>query len=245
MKEKQEAFTFEQEMNLERWQRNLSEKAEEESDINPASPVKVTGNSIVSGWWGKAWSTNLNQYGEYTRNWIQGRRHVVFGTIVDLKIRKGLISVKARGNREKPYNVKIHVEPLSVRKYIALLEKCQDKPKTVEDLFAGRFSEKMKEILQDEDGLFPSVDEIQFSCDCPDRLHMCRHIIAALYGVGHRLDENPDLLFSLRGIEAENFVDKNLEKKIEQMLENGKQVMQAAIEEQEMRKLSAFWEDAL
>ena len=51
---------------------------------------------------------------------------------------------------------------------------------------------------------------------------MCKHVAAALYGVGVRLDENPALFFELRGINMEKFIDVALENRVEAMLANAK-----------------------
>ena len=43
--------------------------------------------------------------------------------------------------------------------------------------------------------------EITLNCNCPDWADMCKHVAASLYGVGVRLDESPELLFKLRGVD--------------------------------------------
>ena len=48
---------------------------------------------------------------------------------------------------------------------------------------------------------FPRPSEIKLSCSCPDWADMCKHVAAVLYGVGARLDEKPQLLFALRGVD--------------------------------------------
>jgi hypothetical protein len=55
--------------------------------------------------------------------------------------------------------------------------------------------------LREGDGLFPAPKEIKLSCSCPDWADKCKHVAAALYGVGARLDEKPALLFELRGVD--------------------------------------------
>ena len=70
------------------------------------------------------------------------------------------------------------------------------------------------------DGLFPTPREISFSCSCPDWAVMCKHVAAALYGVGARLDEDPTLFFSLRGIDTGRFVDVVIANRVEAMLSN-------------------------
>jgi uncharacterized Zn finger protein len=59
----------------------------------------------------------------------------------------------------------------------------------------------MDRVCRKGDGLFPSPQEIKLSCSCPDWADMCKHVAAALYGVGARLDEKPHLLFVLRGVD--------------------------------------------
>ena len=78
----------------------------------------------------------------------------------------------------------------------------------------------MQELFQGKDGLFPTPSEISLSCSCPDWALMCKHVAAALYGVGVRLDEQPLLFFELRGINVEHFIDVTLANKVEEMLAN-------------------------
>ena len=49
---------------------------------------------------------------------------------------------------------------------------------------------------------------------------MCKHVAAALYGVGARLDTQPALFFELRGIDMERFLDVAVANKVEAMLKN-------------------------
>ena len=38
-------------------------------------------------------------------------------------------------------------------------------------------------------------------CSCPDGASMCKHIAAVLYGIGSRLDQRPELFFTLRDVD--------------------------------------------
>ena len=64
----------------------------------------------------------------------------------------------------------------------------------------------MERICRRGDGLFPSPKEIQLSCSCPDWADMCKHVAAVLYGVGARLDQQPELLFVLRGVDERELI---------------------------------------
>ena len=39
------------------------------------------------------------------------------------------------------------------------------------------------------------------SCSCPDWATMCKHVAAAMYGVGARFDSQPELIFTLRKVD--------------------------------------------
>jgi hypothetical protein len=55
-------------------------------------------------------------------------------------------------------------------------------------------------LCDPERGLFPRTEELDLHCSCPDGAWLCKHLAAVLYGVGARLDEAPELLFTLRGV---------------------------------------------
>ena len=64
----------------------------------------------------------------------------------------------------------------------------------------------MEVVTDRKKGLFPLPREISLKCSCPDWAVMCKHVAAVLYGVGARLDERPELLFLLRGLDHEELV---------------------------------------
>jgi uncharacterized Zn finger protein len=45
-------------------------------------------------------------------------------------------------------------------------------------------------------------------CSCPDWAGLCKHLAASLYGVGARLDQNPGLLFLLRGVDPADLISQ-------------------------------------
>ncbi len=80
------------------------------------------------------------------------------------------------------------------------------------ELLQGRFSDNTMEIMTNQNkGLFPKPSEITLNCDCPDWADMCKHIAAVLYGVGARLDHQPELLFLLRNVDHEELISAELD----------------------------------
>ena len=77
----------------------------------------------------------------------------------------------------------------------------------------------MQRLTRKADGLFPSPKEIKLDCSCPDYSDCCKHIAAVMYGVGARLDKQPELLFLLRDVDHQELVteavsDGNLEQEL-------------------------------
>lgn len=183
-------------------------------------PIIVSGRKITKSWWGTAWCENLERYADYASRLERGKRYVRSGTVVDLKIEKGKIEARVQGRRKTPYKIEIRISPLNQQRCQNIIDQCSEKIENMEELISGNFPVSMKELFLGEDGLFPKPSEISFNCSCPDWALMCKHVAAALYGVGVRLDENPALFFELRGIDMDKFIDVALENRVEIMLEN-------------------------
>lgn len=193
-------------------------------------PVHVTGRDIVKSWWGQAWCSNLEQYADYASRLERGKRYIRTGAVLDLKIEKGKIRARVQGTRKAPYKVEIRISPLSEEKCQEIIQQCSRKIENLETLLSGTFPEELKELFQGNNGLFPEPKEISFNCSCPDWALLCKHVAAALYGVGVRLDKDPALFFQLRGINMEHFIDVTLANKVETMLENAGKISSRVIE---------------
>lgn len=142
-----------------------------------------------------------------------------------------------QGTRKTPYKVEIRISPLSEEKCRSIISRCGKKIENLEELLAGNFPEEMKELFQGKDGLFPTPIEISFNCSCPDWALLCKHVAAALYGVGVRLDEQPLLFFELRGIDVGRFIDVTLANKVEAMLTNAEKPSSRIMDEEDVKGL--------
>ena len=201
------------------------------------NPVVIQGRGIANSWWGRAWCANLEQYADFESRLGRGKRYVKTGAVIDLKIEKGKILAKVQGTRKTPYKVEIRISPLSEERCQEVIGKCGQRVENLEKLLAGDFPMELKELFTEQDGLFPTPREISFSCSCPDWALMCKHVAAALYGIGARLDENPSLFFELRGIEVGRFVDVAIANRVEAMLKNAGRVSARMIRDDEIREL--------
>ncbi|GLR87929.1 SWIM zinc finger family protein [Bradyrhizobium iriomotense] len=162
------------------------------------APVTIEGRTIAKTFWGKSWCTNLERYGDYASRVPRGRTYVRNGSVLDLKIARGEVAAMVAGS--SLYKIKIAIAPVKAACWKAICRDCAGAIDSLVELLQGRLAKGiMDRVCREGDGLFPSPEEIKLSCSCPDGADMCKHVAAALYGVGARLDENPELLFVLRG----------------------------------------------
>lgn len=164
------------------------------------NPVVLTGRIIANTFWGKAWCNNLESYSDFENRLPRGRTYVRNGSVLDLAITKGEISALVNGS--SLYKVNITISPLAASKWQDIIKECAGKIDSLIELLRGKFSKSVMDIITRQNtGLFPHPKEIELSCSCPDYADMCKHIAAALYGVGARLDESPEQLFILRHVD--------------------------------------------
>jgi uncharacterized Zn finger protein len=165
-----------------------------------AAPVTIEGRTIAKSFWGRSWCTNLERYSDFESRMPRGRTYVRNGSVVDLQIAKGEVAAMVAGS--SLYKIKIIVAPVTAARWKAICRDCAGEINSVVELLQGRLAKGvMDRVCQQGDGLFPAPEEIKLSCSCPDWADMCKHVAAALYGVGARLDERPQLLFKLRGVD--------------------------------------------
>jgi uncharacterized Zn finger protein len=164
------------------------------------APVVIRGRSIAQTFWGKSWCENLERYSDYSNRLPRGRTYVRNGSVIDLKITAGNATALVSGS--SIYQVSAQINALAPTRWKALRKDCAGAIDTLVELLQARFSKGiMERMCRRDSGLFPSPEEIRFSCSCPDWADMCKHVAAVLYGVGARLDEQPELLFQLRNVD--------------------------------------------
>ncbi len=168
------------------------------------SPVSAE-RTITKTFWGKAWCENLERYSDFSNRLPRGRTYIRNGSVIDLTIGAGAISAQVMGSELYKITVKINAVPAQQWQNIGA--DCAGSIDSLVELLQGRFSKSvMERICLPGKGLFPSPKEIEFECSCPDWASMCKHVAAVFYGVGVRLDEQPELLFTLRRVDAKELV---------------------------------------
>ena len=171
------------------------------------SPVVIEGRTIAGTFWGEAWCDNLERYSDFASRLPRGRTYVRNGSVVDLQVGPGSVTALVSGSTM--YDVKVTVGPVSRSRWSAICTDCSGAIDSLVELLQGRFSKGvMTRLCEEKTGLFPSPSDILFTCSCPDWASMCKHVAAVLYGIGARLDHQPELLFTLRKVNQQDLIAK-------------------------------------
>ncbi|MBF6990847.1 hypothetical protein [Cupriavidus sp. IK-TO18] len=180
-----------------------AEKAKKAGSV--LSPIASYRGAIAKTFWGKAWCDNLESYSDYANRLPRGRTYVRNGSVIDLQITAGEVRAQVMGS--SLYTVAVSVTACPAKQWRAIGADCAGSIDSIVELLQGKLSSAvMERICKPRSGLFPVPEEIRFSCSCPDWASMCKHISAVLYGIGARLDQQPELLFALRRVDANDLV---------------------------------------
>ena len=215
-----------------RSKKKLEQLMKKNKDIKP---VIIEGATLAKTWWGKAWNRNLEAYADYSNRIGRGRSYVRCGSVLDLQIQEGNIKALVQGSDSNPYSIVIKIKSLEKTIWEEIKDFCAGKLDSLQELLMGKFPEALGEIFTAHGkGLFPSPKEIDFDCSCPDWASMCKHVAATLYGIGARLDHEPNLFFLLRKIEIGDLISETIRDKTEELLTRAKRKSLRIIEGQDL-----------
>jgi len=178
-------------------------------------PIQIEGRTIAKSFWGKSWCENLERYSDYENRLPRGRTYARNGSILDLQMSPGKITAIVQGS--DVYDVTVDLSPLPKKDWEKITRDCSQSIHSLLDLLQGRLSDGvMERLARPKEGLFPQPREIKIRCSCPDWAELCKHAAAVLYGVGARLDSQPELLFLLRQVDQSELIrhaanDKSLD----------------------------------
>ena len=171
-------------------------------------PIQIEGRTIARSFWGQGWCTHLESFSDFSNRLPRGRTYVRNGSVCHLEIGPGQVTAMVSGS--KIYNVTIGIKELSCAVWEEVKHKCAGSIGSMLELLQGKLSDEVMQVVTDaHKGLFPRPEEISLHCDCPDWAVMCKHVAAVLYGVGHRLDQEPELLFTLRRVQARELISSD------------------------------------
>jgi len=187
--------------------------------IPSLTPVTVNDNILATNWWAKAWNTNLKIYTKNNMHLEKGKLHFKCEALADLKISSNYIEAIVIGSKSAPYDVTITIKPIPETKWLKFQKMYSGDLESFEKILDNHFPKDMSDIFSNKaSGLFPAVKEITFNCTCSAHTKICKHIAVALYGLGSMIDQKPQLLFQLRGVNLLEFISNSIHKERKDIL---------------------------
>lgn len=163
-------------------------------------PVINTSRKLASNFWGSAWMKQLALCESGGMCLAPGRTLLRHGCVLDLRITPGCIT--ALISAEELYEVDLHLSPIEGEQLEALSQVCNTRIDSLLALLEGNTNpDVLQQLCHPDHGLLPTPQDWRMCCTCPDWAEPCPHAAAAIYAAGCLIDETPELLFTLRGIE--------------------------------------------
>ena len=156
--------------------------------------------AFAKNWWAQRWIAALERLvdsGRLTR----GRSYARKGQVLSIEETKDGIIARVQGSRRSPYKVKIQIASLSDTQWETVIDTLAEQALFTAQLLAGDMPQEIESAFEAANThLFPSRrDDLKTECSCPDYSNPCKHIAATHYILGERFDEDPFLIFRLRG----------------------------------------------
>jgi len=162
---------------------------------------------IGETWWSKRWISVLESFGMGARLG-RGRSYARQGQVVSIDIEKGVVTARVQGSRPKPYSIEIKLKPLSETDWDKVTDAMSSQAVFAARLLSGEMPQNIEEAFGEARiSLFPtSIKDLTTDCSCPDWANPCKHIAAVYYLLAERFDEDPFLIFKLRGQTKEELI---------------------------------------
>lgn len=181
--------------------------------------AKSERGAIGETWWSKRWVEVLESFGMGTRL-TRGRSYARQGQVLSINIESGIVKAKVQGSRHQPYAIKIRLEPLSDLDWKQVTTIMASQAIFAAKLLAGEMPKNIEDAFSSINlSLFPATEkDLRTDCSCPDWANPCKHIAAVYYILAERFDEDPFLLFKLRGRTKEAIIATLREKRVEKLV---------------------------
>ena len=177
-------------------------------DFEPTRPIEVKDGikarsqrgAFAKSWWATRWIQAMERLVDAGRL-SRGRSYARKGQVLSIEEKKNGVEARVQGSRRTPYKIDIRVAPLGDAQWEKVIDALAEQALFTALLLAGEMPQDIEEAFQTAGvSLFPDRrGDLTTHCSCPDWSNPCKHVAATHYILGERFDEDPFLLFRLRG----------------------------------------------
>ncbi|MHB1295906.1 MAG: SWIM zinc finger family protein [Anaerolineae bacterium] len=186
-------------------------------DLEPTDPMPVEGGirprsqagRFTTSWWAGRWVHALTRLVDAARL-ARGRAYARRGQVTSLEVQVGLVLAQVQGTQSTPYRVRIEVKTLEDAEWGRAVEAMSSQALYAAQLLNGDMPHEIEDVFRSAGvSLFPeSRSELVTHCTCPDWASPCKHVAAVCMLLGESLDQDPFLLFVMRGRTREQIMSE-------------------------------------
>ena len=166
-------------------------------------------------WWGQRFIEALEDFTDSGRL-QRGRSYSTDNRIKQWLLKDGKVDAKLRGNinpyfgvyKEPTYKVSVQMAHLSAAQWQKIIQKLSLRASFIARLLLNEIPENIETVFADAGvHLLPNdYRDFNVACDCPDYEVPCKHIAGVCYRLAGQLDNDPFLLFEMRGLAPEKLL---------------------------------------
>ncbi len=169
-------------------------------------------------WWGEEFVCALEGFIDSGRL-QRGKAYRTDRRVLAFEMKQANITATVLGNAnpyfgvDTPphYKISIQFEVIAASDWQSIIDRIANNPSWLVKLMLKEVPNNIEVAFKDTYLLPTSFDDIKATCSCPDYANPCKHIAGIYYRLANMLDNDPMLLFELRGLKKNNLL-KALEK---------------------------------
>lgn len=182
-------------------------RAGKPKEVKDGIKAKSRRGAIGEKWWSRRWVALLESFNMESRL-SRGRSYARKGQVISIDVHKGLVRSKVQGVQSEPYDIKIRLAKISEDDWDKATEVMASKAIFAAKLLCGEMPTDIEDAFTEAgSSLFPGKKDIKTDCSCPDWADPCKHIAAVYYLMAEKFDEDPFLIFKLRGRTKEEIIE--------------------------------------
>ncbi|MCM2390825.1 SWIM zinc finger family protein [Streptomyces sp. CWNU-1] len=160
------------------------------------APDPLRGEESATSWWGNAWVEALEDAALDPARLARGRAYAGRGLVDSITVTPGRVVAYVHGSRPRPYRTEIRLRALKDEEWDDLLSAAAARP----DYIAALLDKDVPHALAGVVDLLPATGDLIPDCSCPDDGYPCKHAAALCYQTARLLDQDPFVLFLMRGM---------------------------------------------
>ncbi|MEU9864128.1 SWIM zinc finger family protein [Streptomyces sp. NPDC047971] len=159
------------------------------------APLGAPDGRFAATWWGNAWVDALEDTALDPARLARGKSYAGRGHVDAITVSPGRVVAYVHGTRPRPYRTEIRLRTLGDDGWERFLDEVAARP----DHIAALLDKDIPHAVEAVTGLLPAPGDLIPDCSCPDDGFPCKHAAALCYQSARLLDEDPFVLFLMRG----------------------------------------------